>query len=260
MADPFPPQGVQTVAETAEEAAQALWRHPDLAAELPWLVQGTTGRGEDADMGLFGAVSVGRAMERWRGLRERFGMPRMVHARQVHGTRVLRHEDDAPGLLVLDAADGHHTAAPGILLTVSTADCVPVFLVDESARAVALLHAGWRGVAGGMLAAGARALATLGSGPAGWRVHFGPAICGACYEVGPEVHAALGLPVPAAPTPVDLRAYLAGKAVELGVPPARVSISAHCTRCDGAHFYSHRGGDPERQISVLGIRPGAAAT
>ncbi|MEX0893440.1 MAG: polyphenol oxidase family protein [Gemmatimonadota bacterium] len=260
MAEPLPSQGVQTVAETAEAGAPPLWRHAELAAELPWLVQGTTGRGRDADMGLFGALPVGRAMERWHGLRERFGMPRMVHARQVHGTRVLRHEDHTPGLLIQDAADGHHTAAPGILLTVSTADCVPVFLVDEDARAVALLHAGWRGVAGGMLEAGARALAALGGGPEGWRVHFGPAICGPCYEVGPEVHAALGLPEPAAPTPVDLRAYLARKAVALGVPPARVSISTHCTRCDGQHFYSHRGGNPERQISVLGIRPGAAGT
>jgi hypothetical protein len=183
-------------------------------------------------------------------------MPRMVHARQVHGTCVLRHEDVAPGLLVLDAADGHHTARSGILLAVSTADCVPVFLVDPAARAVALLHAGWRGVAGGMLAAGARALAALGGGPEGWRVHLGPAICGSCYEVGPEVHAALGLPEPATNEPVDLRAHLAERAVGLGVPAAAVTISGHCTRCPGSQFYSHRAGHAERQISVLGIHPG----
>ncbi|HUH13237.1 MAG TPA: polyphenol oxidase family protein [Longimicrobiales bacterium] len=213
---------------------------------------------EPFDLGLFGAVPVGRALERWGALRRATGMPRAVHARQVHGARVLAHGDGPPGLLVSEGYDGHWTDVPGVLLTVSVADCVPIFLVDPERRAVAVLHAGWRGVAAGMLEAGLRALAAgAGSRPQDVRGHFGPAICGACYEVGPEVHEALGLPVPAGPTPVDLRAELARRALSLGVPAEAVTLSEHCTRCTGSPLFSHRGGDAARQMGFIGIRPDA---
>src|SRR5690606_18360795 len=103
------------------------------------------------------------------------------------------------------AIDGHATRAPGLLLAVSVADCVPVSLVDPERRAVALLHAGWRGAAAGILERGLEVLAErLLARPEDLHVHLGPAICGGCYEVGPEVHRALGLPEPPAPAPVDL--------------------------------------------------------
>jgi polyphenol oxidase len=86
-------------------------------------------------------------------------------------------------------------------------------------------------------------------------VHLGPAICGACYEVGPEVHEALGLPRPPGPVPVDLRAVLLRRALELGVQPANTSVSARCTRCEPGVFFSHRCGAAERQLGVLAIRP-----
>jgi polyphenol oxidase len=137
------------------------------------------------------------------------------------------------------------------LLTVSIADCVPISLVDSSSRRIALLHGGWRGTALGILGAG---LAHLGGDPSAVHVHLGPAICGRCYEVGPEVHQALGLAVPAAPAPVDVRAVLARQAVDAGVAPGHISVSEHCTRC-GDNFFSHRAGSPGRQLGVLGLRP-----
>jgi copper oxidase (laccase) domain-containing protein len=84
-------------------------------------------------------------------------------------------------------------------------------------------------------------------------VHFGPAICGVCYEVGPEVHEALGLEVPAQNTPVDLRAVLAQRAIAAGVHAANVSTSTYCTRCSDRIFFSHRGGDAGRQMGLIGI-------
>src|SRR5690606_2097555 len=151
---------------------------------------------------------------------------------------------------------------PGVLLTVSVADCVPVFLVDERTRAVALLHAGWRGVAAGILTAGIQVLEReAGSEPSDLRVHLGPSICGTCYEVGPEVHEALGLTPPAAPRPVDLRQVLAEQALALGVRAERISRSAYCPRCGDSPFFPHRRGDSGRQSGVLAARghgaPGA---
>ena len=232
--------------------------HPRWPGELPWLVQGVSARGPDGepfDLGLFGSGPVGAALERWGALRRTTGFPRAVHARQVHGARVLAHGDGPPGLLVSEGYDGHWTDAPGVLLTVSVADCVPVFLVDPERRAVAALHAGWRGVAAGMLEAGVRALASgAGSRPQDLWAHLGPAICGDCYEVGPEVHEALGLARPAGPTPIDLRGELVRRAHALGIPPDAITISEHCTRCTGSPLFSHRGGDPQRQMGFIGIR------
>ncbi len=244
--------------ETRLPLAAPVYGHPEWAARFPWLVQGTTGRGEDVepfDLRLFGVEPVGRVMARWRVLRETTGCARAVHARQVHGAHVLVHADGPAGLLVADDADAHATRAPGTLLSVSVADCVPVFVVAPEPRAVAALHAGWRGLAAGVIEAGLGALARLaGVGPAAFHVHLGPAICGRCYEVGPEVHEALGLPCPARNAPVDLRALAARRAEAAGVPADRIGTSAFCTRCDDSHFFSHRAGCAERQVGFIGVR------
>ncbi|HUG41432.1 MAG TPA: polyphenol oxidase family protein [Longimicrobiales bacterium] len=255
-AGPALPAEVRQVREPEGAGPVPLRVHPDWQVRFPWLMQATTGRGDPGDpfdLGLFGDVPVGRAMARWRRVREALGARGAVHARQVHGVEIRRHDDAAPdGLLVTEGVDGHITGRPGLLLAVSVADCVPVFVVDPERRRVALLHGGWRGTAAGIVG---RGLELLGEGaPDRLHVHLGPAICGLCYEVGPEVHEALGLPVPHAKTPVDVRAVQARQAVDAGVPPEHVTVSDHCTRC-GSGFFSHRGGDSGRQMGVLGIRP-----
>jgi polyphenol oxidase len=253
VATPPLPSGVRTVRESLAEAVIPLHVHPEWRDDLPWLVQGTTGRGADGgfDLGLFGASPVGATLRRWRALGAATGMPSQVHSRQVHGREVRVHEAAGPGLTISDGFDGHVTARPGLLLTVSVADCVPISIVDASARRVALLHGGWRGTARGILAAG---LQRMDSRLDRVMIHLGPAICGRCYEVGPEVHEALGLPVPSAAGPADVRAVLADQAVRLGVDPDHVTVSGHCTRC-GPHFFSHRAGHASRQAGILGIRP-----
>ena len=253
---PAPPPGVRTVREERVPGAVPLYAHPEWSSSFPWLAQGTTGRGDEGapfDLGLFGRNPAGTALTRWRALREATAMPSATHARQVHGAAILTHASlPVEGLLVTEGVDGHLTDVPGLLLAVSVADCVPVSVVDPTERRVALLHGGWRGTAAGIVARGIALLA--GADPGRLHVHLGPAICGACYEVGPEVHEALGLPPPATNSPVDVRAVQARQAVEAGVPATQVTVSAHCTRC-GEGFFSHRGGNAERQMGVLGIRP-----
>jgi polyphenol oxidase len=230
-----------------------MYVHPEWAVDWPWLLQGTTGSGIDGsyDLGLSGAEPVGEVLRHWRRLAEWAGTGTVAHSRQVHGNRVLEHGDGSPGLAISDGFDGHATDRPGVLLTVSVADCVPISLVDHARRRIALLHGGWRGTARGILA---RGLAQLGSDPASVRMHLGPAICGLCYEVGPEVHEALGLPVPPGPQTVDVRAVLTRQALAVGLLPEHVTVSEHCTLC-GEGFFSHRAGSAGRQIGFLGIRP-----
>ena len=254
-APPFPP-AIRRIREARAEGPVPLYVQPEWADAFPWLAQGTTGRGDAGapfDLGLFGQSPVGPTLARWRALRESLGFPSAVHARQVHGADLASHDaDPGPGLRITEGLDGHVTARARLLLAVSVADCVPIFMVDPTARRVALLHGGWRGTAAGILGRGVERLS--GGDPGRLHVHLGPAICGACYEVGPEVHAALGLSVPRERRPVDVRAVQAGQALAAGVAAERVTVSEHCTRCGGG-FFSHRGGDAGRQMGVLGIRP-----
>ena len=236
-----------------------LWIHAGWAERFPWLVQGTTSAGtadEPFDLGLFGTRPVGEILERWEMLRSRTGMRQTVHSLQVHGSELSRH-DAAPqtGLLVTRGYDGHLTARPDILLTVSVADCVPVFLVARDSREVGLVHAGWRGTAAGIVERAAAALAGDG-GPSQLWAHCGPSICGECYEVGPEVHAGVSpeLPVPERPEPIDLRLAIARRLSSAGVEMEQISVSTHCTRCGDGGFFSHRAGSAGRQMGVLGIR------
>jgi YfiH family protein len=250
--------------EVAEEPAGRdvpLWVHPEWRDAFPWLVQGTTGRGagdEPFDLGLSGAQPVGKALDRWRALLAATGMATVAHSRQVHGADVWTHGGGtAPGVLVMDRFDGHLTARPGLLLSVGVADCVPVSVLDPERRAVALLHSGWRGTAAGITGRGIRRLVEAFSADvAGLWLHCGPAICGRCYEVGPEVHAAIhpGREPPSAPAPIDVRAAIAETALGLGLRPGHVTVSAHCTRCGPPDFFSHRGGSSARQMGLLGIR------
>jgi YfiH family protein len=190
------------------------------------------------------------------------GFPKVTHSHQIHGREVLVQEgiaavESLSRLMLCPDADGHVTAIGGVLLGVTVADCVPVSLVDPVRRAVGLLHAGWRGVVAGILENGIRRLGReFGSRPEDLWLHLGPAICGDCYEVGGEVHSALGLPEPDGPRPVDLRACLHLRAVAIGVNEARVTESAWCTLCGESPFYSHRRGERGRQVAFLGIRPG----
>ena len=233
---------------------------PELEDRFPWLKAGTTRRRpgvQQPNFGLFTALPAGEAMAAWQALREDLGASGVAHAHQVHGSRVLVHDGPGDGLHVVGEADGHATRTVGLLATVTVADCVPVFLVDPTNRAVALLHAGWRGAAAGMLEAGVATLASsFGSLPAELHVHLGPSICGSCYEVGPEVFEALGLERGRL---LDLREALARRATETGIPVGRVSVSDECTACR-PDLFSHRGGDQGRQVAYMMISSEVASS
>ena len=250
---------------------------PEWDARFPWLRAGTTRRvgwragsshepnaplpaaegppacGSDRDPGAptdpgvppLGDMLLCTAGEPWRSA---------VRSLQVHGAHVRAHSDLPVGPVVVGEGDGHVTRTPGALLTVTIADCVPVFIADPVRRAVGLFHAGWRGEAAGVVESGMAALgAAFGTRPANLTVHLGPAICGACYEVGPEVFRAIGEPTPAIPRPIDLRGVIKERATRSGVRPEQVSVSGECTLCGDGRYFSHRRGDAGRQRSFIGV-------
>jgi polyphenol oxidase len=251
---------VRVVEDLRLEEGPPLWRQPEWSDRFPWLLQGTTGRGDDQsfDLGFFGSRPVGEVVRRWAELRDWAGFATAVHSRQVHEAEIHRWTDPLPpGLILTEGRDAHVASVPGVLLTVSIADCVPVFLADEEQRAVAMIHAGWRSVAADIVERGVSAIREVaGSDPRSLWLHCGPSICGECYEVGVEVHQGIHprREPPDGPAPIDLRAAIAERALALGLEREKLTISAHCTRCGPGSFFSHRGGSPERQLGIVGVR------
>lgn len=205
------------------------------------------------NLGTAGDDPVGEVMGRWRTVTahlESAGIGRLATATQVHGARVIAHDGTWQGWLRVPAADGHACAAgSATAAAVTVADCVPVFLAHPSG-AMALLHSGWRGTAARIVDAGIDALARVGCRAPDLVLHLGPAICGRCYEVSPDVYERLTGRTASRPATVDLRSLIAEHAAAHGV--RRISVSDRCTRCDNDRFYSHRAGDRGRQISVMG--------
>lgn len=211
------------------------------------------------EAGTFGLPEEGEdpaALGRWHALHRSLvplGAPRLASARQVHGTRVLVHGRTWDGWLRVDGADGHLLVEGGAA-AITIADCVPVFFAHPSGVA-AIVHAGWRGVVGGILRETVDAFAARGLAAGELLVHLGPSICGRCYEVGVDVYEQLtGWPT-RRPRQVDLRALLAEQAKALGV--RRWSASGECTKCDNDRLFSHRAGDAGRQVAVIVSAPTA---
>lgn len=243
----------------SEEAVQGAVPRLELAAwrELG-LVAGITGRGEAGgrgyDLGLWTAAPVGEVMGRWRAFRGSLpGAEAVALGNQIHGVEVMT-IGAARGWVQVEGIDGWVTTTPGTYLAVTVADCVPVYLAVP-ARGVALLHAGWRGTAAGILRTGIeQLLLASGAEPSDILMHCGVGICGGCYEVGSEVMAACGLPHPGAgPWHADLRAVLADQAGALGIE--RITVSVWCSAHDRDRFYSHRAsrGADGRMVAYLGM-------
>lgn len=208
------------------------------------------------DFGLGDGEPPAAAIAKWVALQEEFAgiTPRLASAKQVHGSKVLEHGAGEPGWTRHNGADGHITFAPGVALAVQIADCVPVFIAHPGG-AVALLHAGWRGTAARIVEKGIARMIDQGLDAADLKVHFGPAICGRCYEVGPDVFEQLTAWQTIRNRNVDLRALLSEQAKEMGV--RQLSASPHCTKCDNDRFFSHRAGDAGRQVAVIVSAVGA---
>jgi len=214
------------------------------------LVAGITTR--PLSLGLWSDEPVGQVIGRWRAFRTAFGarFPSIVLAHQVHGTDVHWHESLPEGWLILDGIDGHATAERGALLTVTVADCIPVYLAVPQKGAIALVHAGWRGTSDGVLEQAVELLKWRGFAKGRDIVmHCGVGICGGCYEVGSEVAVRFGL---TGTVQLDLREVLTRQARSLGID--EITISPWCSVEGRDRFFSHRGsrGRDGRMVAYLG--------
>jgi YfiH family protein len=216
----------------------------------------TTRRGGVSE-GAYASLNLGRwteddpdAVQRNRTiLADLVGVPldAVVQGRQVHGARVERCVERPAREREPAEVDGIAVGAPGLAALVLTADCLPIALIGR--QAVAMLHAGWRGLQTGVVAEGVRAMQELAGGSE-LQAAIGPGAGGCCYEVGPEVHRALGRETAGNAT-IDLKAIARERLSAAGV--AHVHDAGVCTLCAAPGlFFSHRrdGGITGRQAGI----------
>ena len=184
--------------EELQLPASFSWRGEHIAIELPGATAMFTTRRGGASHGPYATLNLGRLTgdDPADVTRNRITLQAQISAqlamiRQVHGTRVITLTDraEASGPLPqrdLTEADGQATAADKVAPIVLTADCLPIAL--SSGTAVAMLHAGWRGLAAGIVEVGMRALLELGASSRSVQAAIGPGAGGCCYEVGEEIH------------------------------------------------------------------------
>ena len=162
---------------------------------------------------------------------------------QVHGATVINAGAATPGV----EADASISTAPGVVCAILTADCLPVLLADRHGKVVGAAHAGWRGLAAGVLEHTVTAMRTAGAGDiVAW---LGPAIGPKHFEVGEEVRAAFVDPDPAC-APAFAATAIGGKYLADLYALARRRLSLHgvmqvsggdrCTFSEKQSFYSYR--------------------
>lgn len=180
--------------------------------------------------------------------------------RQVHGTHVASVDEGGRGatdpLTTIPDTDALLITEPGPGVAVLVADCMPILLADVARRRVAVVHAGWRGLVGGVIRNAVDAL----ENPADLCAYVGPSIGPCCYEVGDDVaapaRAALGeAVVREAPIKPHLDLWRGATIALRAAGVMRIYPSMLCTRCEPHRFYSHRAGDTGRQGVLATIEP-----
>ncbi|HKW82070.1 MAG TPA: peptidoglycan editing factor PgeF [Casimicrobiaceae bacterium] len=198
-----------------------------------------------------------------RALLRRFAPAEPLWLRQVHGAAIASADLDHGGA---PEADGAVARVAGRVCAVLSADCLPVLLTDREGNVVAAAHAGWRGLAAGVLDA---AVVSMRTEPRRLLAWLGPAIGPRAFEVGADVHAAFCDADPGAGASfaatdagkwhADLYALARRALARAGVDPTGIYGGGRCTLSDAATFYSYRRGGADRNArmaTLIWLAPG----
>jgi YfiH family protein len=245
-----------------------------LLSSVPGIIHGVTRRVAGAGM-LDGNVGCSPPRDRndaW-AMRERWmeaaglDAEQLVVGSQVHGSAVAIVSSHAQRARAssIGPFDGLATDQSGVVLFTLHADCMPIMAVDPVQRAVATVHAGWRGTVSDIAGETVRAMSdAFASDPANLLVFLGPAIGACCYEVGDDVRGAWAeqsggeeLQPFGSKWTFDLDRANRVLLTRAGVPAAQIESSGICTRCSAEEWFSHRGQGPAtgRYGAFIAIQP-----
>ena len=175
----------------------------------------------------------------------------MASLKQIHSGLVLVAEQIGRA----GEGDALVTARDGVPVSVRTADCYPLLLADGRNRAVAAVHAGWRGTAAHIVVRALEEMHRLyGTEATDVYAAIGPGIGACCYEVGAEVARQFGLEHAGR---IDLAAINRRQLLDAGVAEHRIDVLGGCTKCDAHLFHSYRRDKlaAGRMVSYIGRNP-----
>ena len=167
----------------------------------------------------------------------------LTSLKQVHSNHVVATKHRTG---VIGEGDALISREPGTFITIRTADCLPILIVDVRSRAVSAVHAGWKGTVSGICVTAVQALEReYGSQPADLMAAIGPGIGPCCFEVGPEVAAQFGTIFPerndlAERTSLDLAEANVRQLCTMGLDLNRLYVANICTCCATAVYDSYR--------------------
>jgi polyphenol oxidase len=248
---------------------QPLYRIPALFASLPTLLAAESTRHGGISPAPFASLNLGintdddpvHVDENRRRFFRHIGADAFGFAssHQVHGTDVLNAAEAGR----YEGYDALITNRPGLLVGVTVADCVPILIYDSVHRAVAAIHAGWRGTVGGIVSKTLEAMQQqFGTVGPQCYAYVGTCIDETTFEVGQEVAGQFAPEfVHAHPQGlhacVDLRAANVRLLTGFGIPPAQISVSTFSTVLNNDDYFSYRAeqGQTGRMLAVVGIRP-----
>jgi YfiH family protein len=180
------------------------------------------------------------------------GIPpgRLLTLRQVHGAEVLIFKENLKALAYPLPYDAVITDKKRVALGISTADCLPILMVDRSKKVIAAVHAGWRGLWGGVVQKTARTMMeAFTCSPKDILVGIGPGIGPCCYEVGTDVkslfQSSFGDPhrfiqEREGRSYLDLSRAAQLELSQVGIPPENIEAISLCTACRKDLFFSYR--------------------
>lgn len=193
---------------------------------------------------------------------ERVGIDpdQVVAAGLSHGDKVaVIRSADVP---VIPETDALVTETPGVFLSVTAADCLPIFLHEKNKRVIGIIHAGWRGAVGAVIEKTVAGILSLGGRAEDIRAAIGPAIGPCHFEIGPDILDRFSdhlerIMKKDRKTFADLKGIACDKMIRSGISEESIAISPVCTYCEQG-FFSYRRDRPketEAMVAVIGISP-----
>ena len=191
----------------------------------------------------------------------RFSPKKIVSAELVHGSKI--EVVDKNSAEIIDGVDGLITQDPSVLLSITVADCIPVFFYESHRGIIGLVHSGWRGTVAGVAEAAVKAIITLGGDPDKLVVALGPGINVCHFEIQADVLEKFS----AYPDSivhrdgrvfVDLKSIIIEQLTSFGIKPTNIENHLDCTM-EGDRYFSFRRDKPEiveTMAAVIGLVEG----
>lgn len=225
-----------------------------LALNSPGILQAITAK-ESGNMALHTGDSPEAVIKRRRNFLNcyRLDLKDLVAARQIHGERIeiIKKRHSGRGSIseadLIPETDALITGEPGIILSVFTADCVPIFIHDPVKKVIAVVHAGWRGTIAGIASKTVfRMCSEFQTNPKHCIVGIGPAICKKCFQVNSDLADIFSNVFPETVTRVENKSFVdlvdfnSRILQKAGIPEKSIFLSEQCTCCAPQKWYSYR--------------------